>query len=503
MRYIKEGFRVLRVLGKHRALFYEHFEDSSFWLYHIGRLFSRSHVEGRPGQRLAKALYELGPTYIKFGQILSTRSDVIGEEIAKDLSELQDRLPSFDSEEALKTIETSFKQKREDLFESFDPMPVAAASIAQVHRAVTKDGRNVAVKILRPLIQEKMKRDLEFFAFMAARLEKLNPRMKRLKFRQVLDLFKNVAKQETDLLLEAAAASEFQENFKDHPYFKVPRIDWSLTNSYVMTTEYIEGIRIDDLDGIKKYKLNPQDILKHATDAFFKQIFEDGFFHADLHPGNLLVTKEGVIYVLDFGITGRINWQSRFYLGDIFVGFLSRDYKLVTDAHFKAGYVSQAQSRDQFMLACRSIAEPVLDRPLNQISVAKLLARLFKVTEEFHMETQPQLLLLQKSMLIAEGVGRILNPQVNMWELSRPLMEKWTQINRGKKADLLFWATDMAGTFRKLPHAFDQMSAAMQDVHDFVKQYGQKSAKKRVSYSFYALTTGILIALSFFVGYNL
>lgn len=405
----------------------------------------------RPGERLARALSELGPSFIKFGQSLATRADLIGEDIAADLSMLQDRLPPFPPEEAKSTVATELDRPVEELFQSFEDEPVAAASIAQVHFAVTAEGAPVAVKVLRPGIESEFERDLDLLAWVAELMERRWPASRRLKPREVVRTFERIVTVEMDLRLEAAAASELRENFAADPTFEVPAVDWQRTGRRVLTLERIDGIPIDERETLIAAGIEPDDVIETAGCAVFRQVFRDGFFHADLHPGNLFVTPEGVLKVVDFGIMGRLDRATRLYLGEMLLGFLDGDYGRVADVHFRAGYVPANQSRDMFMQACRAIGEPILGLPMSQISIARLLAQLFAVTETFRMETQPQLLLLQKTMMVAEGVGRRLNPDVNMWEMTRPLIDEWMAENLGPEARLRDAAHGLVEGVQRLP----------------------------------------------------
>src|SRR6266851_8415968 len=393
-------------------------------------------VAARPGLRLATALHALGPSFIKLGQLLSTRADLLGEEFAADLSQLQDRLPPFPTADARAIVETEFAQPLGTLFAGFDDEPVAAASIAQVHFAVTTSGENVAVKILRPGIAAAFARDVDLFFWLAELVESTQPGLRRLRPVEVVRTLAETVRIEMDLRLEAAAASELAENFAGDADFRVPRVDWQRTSQRVLTLERVSGIRIDDRAALFAAGHDIEAILAKAAGAFFNQVFRDGFFHADLHPGNMFVEASGALAVVDFGIMGRLDRKTRYYLADMLLGFLSGDYRRVAEVHFDAGYVPRHRSVEEFAQACRSIGEPILGRPLQDISLARLLAQLFQVTEQFAMETQPQLLLLQKTMVLAEGVGRRLDPSVNIWSLARPLVEEWMRDNRGPEARL-------------------------------------------------------------------
>jgi len=404
----------------------------------FAHLFARRRgpVQARLGQRLAAAFEGLGPSFIKLGQLLSTRADLLGEELTVDLASLQDRLPPFSGNEARALIEAEFGCPLASLFLAFDETAIAAASIAQVHFARTGEGAEVAVKVLRPGIAEAFARDLDLFLWLAGLGERLQPALRRLKPVEVVQTLAEVVSFEMDLRLEAAAAAELGENFAGDANFRVPRVDWLRTGRTVLTLEWINGTRIDDRVALLAAGHRIEDLLAKAATAFFNQVFRDGFFHADLHPGNMFVDPDGAIVVVDFGIMGRLDRATRFYLADMLLGFLSGDYRRVAEVHFAAGYVPQRRSVDAFTQACRSIGEPILGKPLQEISVARLLAQLFEITEQFEMETQPQLLLLQKTMVVIEGVGRRLDPEINIWALGRPLIEAWMRDNRGPEARL-------------------------------------------------------------------
>src|SRR5881392_1840001 len=438
LRNLARLVRILLSLARHDALFPLDRTAGAAPFLRITRLIRRRGpgAASRPGERLAAALTEMGPSFIKLGQILSTRADLLGDEITEDLTQLQDRLPPFPGAQARALIEAEFEQPPASLFAAFDETAVAAASIAQVHFAITTEGAEVAVKVLRPGIARAMARDLDLFLWLAHLAQRWQPHLRRLKPVEVVETLAQSVQLEMDLRFEAAAASELAENFADDPGFRVPRIDWLRTGRTVLTTERIGGIRVDDRAALVAAGHNVEALLRNAAGAFFKQVFRDGFFHADLHPGNMFVDSDGALAVVDFGIMGRLDRQTRYYLADMLIGFLTGDYRRVAEVHFDAGYVPRRRSLDAFTQAARSIGEPILGKPLNEISIARLLAQLFQVTEQFEMETQPQLLLLQKTMVLAEGVGRNLAPELNMWTLARPLIEDWMRTNRGPEAQI-------------------------------------------------------------------
>jgi ubiquinone biosynthesis protein len=400
------------------------------------RLLRRRGRDERPGQRLAAAFQAIGPAFIKLGQMLATRADLLGEEVAADLALLQDKLPPFAASQARALIEAEFGSSVANIYLAFDDMPVAAASIAQVHFATTIEGDDVAVKVLRPGIAGAFARDLDLLRWLADLIERTRPAMRRLKPVEIVRTLAQSVELEMDLRFEAAAASELAENFAGDSDFHVPKVDWRRTGRGVLTTGRVAGIRVDDRAALIAAGHDIDALLRKAAEAFFNQVFRDGFFHADLHPGNMFVEADGAIGVVDFGIMGRLDRDTRFFLADMLVGFLSGDYRRVAEVHFAAGYVPRHRSVDEFAQAARSIGEPILGRPLAEISIARLLAQLFRITEQFEMETQPQLLLLQKTMVLIEGVGRQLDPDVNIWALARPLIEEWMQDNRGPEAQL-------------------------------------------------------------------
>ena len=455
LRNIGRLFSIARTLARHDALFgLETLRVASFVVV-AARLASRRRAPGRPGERLARALEEAGPSFIKLGQALSTRSDLLGEEIAADLSALQDRLEPFSGEAARAAIEAEFGASVSELFRSFDDDAIAAASIAQVHLAVSADGDEVAVKVLRPGIEAAFERDLDLFFWVAELIEAARPQWRRLRPVDSVRMLADTVALEMDLRYEAAAAAELAENFAGDDTFRVPAVDWARTGRRVLTTERVAGVPLDDRAAVLAAGHDAEAVLEKAAAALFKQVFRDGFFHADLHAGNLFVDASGAVAVVDFGIMGRLDRRTRRHLGEMLLAFLERDYRRAAEVHFAAGWVPADRSVDAFTQACRSIAEPILDKPQNEISIARLLAQLFEVTETFQMEAQPQLLLLQKTMLVAEGTARSLAPEANMWILARPLIESWTAESLTPEAILREGAAEVTATLQRLPHLLD------------------------------------------------
>lgn len=462
-RNIGRLFRITATLARHDALFPLDMLKVAPTIRWCARIISRKVRDKRPGERLANALQALGPSFIKLGQTLATRPDLLGEEIAADLSTLQDKLPPFPAEQARATVEAELGAKIAERFKVFEDKPVAAASIAQVHFAQTTEGEAVAVKILRPAIEDAFRRDLDLFYWVARLVERARPELRRLKPVEAVDTFAETVRLEMDLRYEAAAASELAENFSGDPTFRIPKVDWPRTAKRVLTTERVGGIPVDQRDALIAAGHDPRTILRHAAEIFFKQTFRDGFFHADQHPGNAFIDTSGTIVAVDFGIMGRIDRKTRNYLADMLLGFLRADYRQVAEVHFRAGFVPPHKSRDAFTQAIRAIAEPILGKPLNEISLAKLLGLMFQVTQEFEMETQPQLLLLQKTMLVTEGVGRKLDPTINMWELALPLIEQWMREHRGPAARVRETAETVAEMAERLPVILRGLERAASD----------------------------------------
>jgi ubiquinone biosynthesis protein len=415
----------------------------------------------RPGQKLAKAFEQLGPSFIKLGQAMATRPDLMGEHIAEDLTALQDRLPPFPSEDARRIIEEALGKPIAEIFSSFDDTPVAAASIAQVHFAVTRDGREVAVKVLRPGIGAAFARDLEMFSWLAALIERADPRSRRLRPSDVVATLQRSVAEEMDFRFEASAASELKENMQGNPDYDVPAVDWERSAAQVLTLERIHGVSLSDSEGLDRAGADRKALATKLVTAFLTQALEHGFFHADLHQGNFFMGAEGQVVAVDFGIMGRLDKKTRHTLAVILYGFITRDYEGLAEAHFAAGYVPANQSREEFAQALRAIGEPIAGRPIKDISLGRLLAQLLETTATFSMQTQPQLLLLQKTMVMAEGLALNVFPDVNMWEISHPVIEGWMRENLGLKAEIKALGLDLLKTLRRLPGLIEQGEEAI------------------------------------------
>lgn len=403
------------------------------------------------GKRLAMALEELGPAYVKLGQALATRADMVGVDIAKALFNLQDKVKPFSLDIAKDTLKSELSEGLETLFEEFEDEPVAAASIAQVHRAKTPNGDRVAVKILRPDIELRFARDLALFRWTAERLEKWNVKSRRLRPVAVVDTLADSVARELDLRLEAAAASELGDLMQGEEGYHIPSVDWERTSRRVLTTEWIDGVPLTDPEALDRLGLDKKLLSERMVQIFLTQAMRDGFFHADLHQGNLLVTKEGTIVAVDFGIVGRLDKGSRRYLAEILYGFLKRDYMRIAQIHFDAGYVPAHHEVADFAAAMRAIGEPILGLPVKEISAGHLLAQLFATTERFDMTTQPHLILLQKTMVMVEGLALSLNPHINMWEASEPVLEAWMREEMGPEAQAADAIHDALRLIRRLP----------------------------------------------------
>lgn len=387
-----------------------------------------------PEKRISSAIAALGPSYIKLGQFLATRADVIGPELAKDLSHLQDRLPPFSMTQARHAVETALGGRLEDHYLSFGP-PVAAASIAQVHKAeIGEPGgkkRDVAVKVLRPGVERRFKADLDSYYFAASQIERFHPPSRRLKPVAIVDTLKRTTELEMDLRLEAAAISEMTENIAGDEGFRVPTVDWKRTSRRILTLDWIDGTPISDHAALDARGLDKKELGLVVIRSFLKHAMRDGFFHADMHQGNLFVDAQGRVVAVDFGIMGRLGAKERRFLAEILHGLITRDYRRAAWVHFWAGYVPPHHPVEVFAQALRAIGEPIHGRTAAEISMADLLGQLFAYTEVFDMQTRPELIMLQKSMVIVEGVARSLNPELNMWSAAEPIAREWMQNNLG------------------------------------------------------------------------
>lgn len=395
----------------------------------LNRLLFWRDISAPRGERLRRALEDLGPIFVKFGQVLSTRRDLLPMDIADELARLQDRVPPFPTELAIAQIVRSLGAHPDQLFAQFDREPVASASIAQVHFAQLKNGRNVAVKVLRPGIRKSIDDDLALMHIVASLVERWWADGKRLKPREVVAEFDKYLHDELDLMREAANGSQLRRNFADSTLLVVPEMFWDYCSTSVITMERMVGIPISQTDRLVAAGVDLKKLSRDGVEIFFTQVFRDGFFHADMHPGNILVSTEpstfGRYIALDFGIVGTLNDFDKDYLSQNFLAFFRRDYKRVAEAHIESGWAPKETRIDELEAAVRACCEPIFDRPLSEISFGQVLLRLFQTSRRFNVEVQPQLVLLQKTLLNIEGLGRQLDPELDLWKTAKPYLERW------------------------------------------------------------------------------
>lgn len=444
------------------------------------------------GERLSRAVRSLGPTYIKLGQFLATRPDVVGPQLAGALGSLRDRLPPFPLEKAHAEIEAAFGKPWNEVYAEFGP-PLAAASIAQVHKASvpTESGvRPVAVKILRPGIEKRFERDLESFYFAAHTAERFSPQTRRLRPVAAVDTLAQSVLLEMDLRLEAAAIGEMAENIAKagDVGFRVPKVDWDRTAKRVLTLDWIDGIPLTDLASIEATGLDREALGLNVIRSFLKHAIRDGFFHADMHQGNLFVDpRDSTLIAVDFGIMGRIGPSERRFLAEILYGFITRNYRRIAEVHFEAGYVPASQDVNAFAQALRAIGEPIMGRPAAEISMARLLTQLFEVTDIFQMRMRPELLLLQKTMVVVEGVARSLDPRLNMWIAAEPIVREWIANQIGPAAqlrDIVANVAALAAAVRQAPQLIERGTRivdAMASAEGKLTQRGSNGMRHRAA----------------------
>ena len=408
----------------------------------------------------AAALQEIGPAAIKLGQALSTRPDLVGEEAAANLLQLQDDLPPEPFPAIKAAIERALEAPLSSLFAEFDEAAVGAASIAQVHRAVTTEGRVVAVKVLRPGIEEDLARAIETYEWAAAHVELLGGEAERLRPRLVIAHFKQWTRRELDLQREAASASELRDNMVAEPGFHVPEIDWGRTARRVLTLEWLDGIKLSKRDELIAAGHDPRQLATILVRAFLRQAVVDGYFHADLHQGNLFALADGRVAAIDFGIMGRIDRQARLWLAEILYGLITGDYRRVAEIHFEAQYVPPHHNVDEFATALRAVGEPIRGLPVKEISIGRMLDGLFSITRDFDMQTQPHLLLLQKTMVMEEGVATALDPDINMWEAAEPFLKDWLRTELGPEAYYADRIVETVRAFKLIPDLIRRIDAA-------------------------------------------
>ena len=446
-----------RTLARHGAL--RGIEEDPMTPPQVRRLakFARFGARVPASPEYALALQEIGPAAIKLGQALSTRPDLVGERAAENLSQLQDDLPPAPFAAIKETIEASFGAPLDALFTQFDEVPIGAASIAQVHRAVTTDGREVAVKVLRPGIEDEFAKAIETYEWAAAHVERMGVEAQRLRPRLVVAHFRQWTARELDLQREGASASELRENMVAEPGYHIPEIDWRRTARRVLTLEWLEGIKLNDREALREAGQDCSALAATLVRAFLRQAVVDGFFHADLHHGNLFALPDGRIAAIDFGIMGRIDRRARVWLAEILYGLITGDYQRVAEIHFEAQYVPPHHSVEEFTTALRAAGEPIRGLPVKDISVGRMLESLFSITRDFDMPTQPHLLLLQKTMVMNEGVATALDPDINMWETAEPFLSEWIRSELGPEAYYADRIIELVRAAKKIPELIQRL----------------------------------------------
>jgi len=433
----------------------------------IGFSFSKNNEINQSGseeQKLSNSLQSMGTTFIKLGQFLATRPDIIGEELSKQLETLQDKLPPFPLFDAKEMIKKDLGNETYNSIINLSE-PIAAASIAQVHKSQINDNgiiKDVAIKILRPNIKKIFNEEIDALMLLAFLVESFIKKTKRLKLVEVVFLLKEITNLEMDLRFEAAAANEYSDNTKNDSGFKVPKIYWNFTSENVMMLDWVDGISIRETEELIKRNIDTKKIASDIIQHFLRHAIRDGFFHADMHQGNIFINNSGQIIPIDFGIMGRLDKLSQRFLAEILFGFIKRDYKKVAEVHLSAGLVPKEVPINDLAQALRSIGEPIFGQSVKDISGGKLLKQLFDVTEKFNMQTQPQLLMLQKTMVVVEGVARKLNPETNIWETSKPVLEKWLNETKDPINTINETLKDSVDVIKRLPNLPEAMDKANQ-----------------------------------------
>ena len=453
-----------RVLARHGAL--RGIEESPTTPAPVRRLARIARFGTFPPKNpdYAAAFRAIGPAAIKLGQTLATRPDLVGDEATANLLKLQDALPPVAFKEVRPVIEAGLGRPIDALYAEFDEDPIGSASIAQVYRATTTEGKAVAVKVMRPGVKEKFARDIDTYEWAAAHLEGLGGEASRLRPRLVIANFKRWTLRELDLRREAASASELAESASLLEGYRIPAIDWDRTSGSVMTLEWIDGIKIADREALIAAGHDPKKLAANLVNAFLRQAIVDGHFHGDMHQGNLIVEPDGTIAAIDFGIMGRINRQARIWLAEILYGLLTGNYRRVAEIHFEAQYVPSYHNVDDFATALRAVGEPMRGKSVKELSVGQMLDGLFAITRDFDMATQPHLLLLQKTMVMVEGVATGLDPDINMWETSGPFIKGWIRDELGPETIIADHLIDASRSLRKLPDLIKRIDAAFPPV---------------------------------------
>ncbi len=436
--------------------------------------------QGSSARRMRLMLEELGPIYVKLGQILSTRRDLMPADIASEFAELQDAVAPFPGKVARRIVEKAYDRDLSEVFLEFDEKPLASASVAQVHRARLKDGRDFIIKVLRPDIETLIRKDVALLNYLARQAEKFYPKGRALRFTGVVKEFEKTLLNELDLEREAANASQLRRNFKNEARYYVPEINWELTKRNVLALELVTGISVKDIDGLKAAGVDLKWLAEYGVEIFFTQVFRDNFFHADMHPGNIFVGpaedgKPSVVKVIDFGIVCSLTEFDQRYLADNFIAFLNRDYHRVAALHIESGWVPRGTRMDELESAVRSVCEPLLDRPIQEISFGELLQRLLQIARSFNVEIMPQLLMLQKTIINIEGVGRQLYPELDLWKTARPQLQRWIDERIGARGVLKGLRLNLPKLIDRLPDLPNRALNVLDQLHDGKLEMENKS----------------------------
>ena len=501
--WVKNGLDDVLTQNRHLAMF-RFFVYLNPW-YWFGKTIDR-------GIAIRQTLETLGPLFVKFGQALSTRPDLIPEDIAKELEKLRDRVPPFSSDLVLDIIEKTYRKPVGEIFADFDIEPLAAASIAQVHAATLKTGEQVVVKIRRPDVEKTIGKDIAILKIMAKWAQKYMPQAKRLKPCEVVKEFENHLADELDFRREAANASQLRRNFINSPMLYVPEVYWDYVHTNILVIERIDGIPVSDVNELKKHQVDFKLLAERGIEIFFTQVFRDCFFHADMHPGNIFVSKQhgyNPQYIcVDFGIMGTLNQSDKYYLAQNLLAFFNRDYQTVAELHISSAWIPKHVRVEDFAAAIRVVCEPIFEKPLKDISFASLILQLFNVARRFHLEVQPQLVLLQKTLLAVEGLGRQLYPDLDLWTTAKPFLENWVKQQIGPKAFIKHMKANLPFFVEQLPY----MPKLMHEVLLMKKmQYKQKEEKivkiKNFSSARYAafkmIGISLLLSCCVYLGYSL
>ncbi|MEE8321010.1 MAG: ubiquinone biosynthesis regulatory protein kinase UbiB [Gammaproteobacteria bacterium] len=463
--------RVLIRHGLDEIIFATHFFRPIRFVFYLLPWNWFRRAQGPRAERLRRVLEELGPIFVKFGQIMSTRRDLLPEDIAEEFARLQDRVPPFPGSVARRIIEQAYEKDLDEVFQEFDEIPLASASVAQVHAAKLKDGRDFIVKVIRPDVETTIRCDLELMYFLAKKADIYYSKGRHLRISAVVKEFERTLLAELDLMREAASASQLRRNFIDEKQYYVPEVNWELTRRNVLVMERISGVSVWDIDGLKKAGIDLKWLAEYGVEIFFTQVFRDSYFHADMHPGNIFVEwpdseKQPRVNVVDFGIMSSLNEFDQRYLAENFLAFLNRDYQRVAKLHIESGWVPAGARMDEFESAIRTVCEPLLDRPMKEISCGDILLRLFQTARSFNMEIMPQLVLLQKTIVNIEGIGRQLYPDLDLWKTARPQLERWMSdrvgvrgVIRGVKENIPLWLD-------RLPDLPNKAIDVIEDLHD-------------------------------------